>query len=536
MTLDLVTKEILNSIGIIGVTNRDTLRTANGKRMAVSDVAQALVDKDIFIKSSEYGELFEVIKKAFTQSKPSISFSEEFEESDKQFSVYLSKITPVMDYEVGGVQFYDQNLREIVLLAPEAYLAKNLLGVETMADLRRTAIAGIFRFNPHVHAPTYVETMKSGQATQIFNLCRVPVWKTKQPTDASKMPESIEVLFNSVFGDQSGRDYALEWIYYSVFERNQTFLSLIGSQGVGKDLLATVIGHGVGGQFQKVDNSILLEKFNSQMRNARVIFYDEVTAKTESALNRLKQFTNNRIAFESKGQDAETIENFTSGIIANNALDAIAVSPEDRRFSMPKIGDVPLFRVYMNHYNVGDQEAREMISKFAQDIDSFENPSEDIVNFYHWLENRFKNAASRKYSPATPYKGEYFYYICEASLPLWFQDILDYCRDFYYMKKIPLSDIRKSIPAEDQKKFPRATRIKKKLETYRHIDEVKIGSLTGTEQRSSFIELTEEFIMQMERLNGETIAERRKKENYFDEESDSDYGYDFDVEDGVDLL
>lgn len=507
-TFDKITKELLVEIGITGLTATNLLRNRYHKKYSFDDLALDLVEHGIVLNRSMRPALIDRVIELHRKQFPATSDSE----TAKNTIRYIADNTPVMNVETGVVELYNENVRRIVNISVDAYLAHNLSGIGSMTELRKFATPGVFRFNPKTAESKYTTVVNELEVTA-FNLCSSPPWRSGRPTDTSEMPLNFQLLFQSVFEEASGRNYALEWIYNAVTDRNHTFLCMLGSQGVGKDLMATLIGHGVGiALFEKVDSSVLEDKFNSQLKNARVIFYDELEANDTKSVNRLKQFSNSRISFESKGKDAETIDNYTSGIIANNNLDAIAISPEDRRFSVPAIGQEALYRVFAAHFKVSDEEGRVLVGELAKTLEIGDDgiPHQDVINFYYWLEERFKKTP-RIYGPTTPFKGEYFYYICHSAMPLWMQSLVEQCRENYHLKDIPIKEIRKTLPSEDQKMFPRNPRIAKRLFSYRDVGDVVIGELMAASSREAYIALSPSFIKYQEMLTGEKVAARRKR-------------------------
>lgn len=144
-----------------------------------------------------------------------------------------------------------------------------------------------------------------------------------------------DFLDHLVDKDKASKNYILDWLATAVKDRNYTILTTIGQQGIGKGVLGEIMRKLVGeSNFTLTDSKLITKDFNAQMKNKRIIYLDEIMAKSTSEINKFKSLINDTVEVEGKGVDAITTQNFSSIYTSSNDLDSINLSADDRRFSI----------------------------------------------------------------------------------------------------------------------------------------------------------------------------------------------------------
>lgn len=180
-----------------------------------------------------------------------------------------------------------------------------------------------------------------------FNLYKEPAWKKGEQLIIAELPDAYKKFFNHLFAnDKDSVDFALDWISTALRQRNMTYLTLIGEEGVGKGLLGLIMKALVGDKnFVETRDEVLKHRFNAQLANKQIIYIDEMQIQDDSARDKLKALANEFIEVEEKGRNSKTVKNFASVYITSNKLNAVPLSGDDRRFSILKISNVKLREV-----------------------------------------------------------------------------------------------------------------------------------------------------------------------------------------------
>lgn len=265
-------------------------------------------------------------------------------------------------------------------------------------------------FDPYTLKSLFVRPSKN-QGLNVYhvNYYVAPSWRF---VDAKpRFGGFIKKLIDHLFPIEFEKEYVLDWLHYAIAKRNETVLCLIGPRGTGKGLLLKdILGVLIGEKYREIVNQeILTDKFNGAFKNRRYIFFDEVNVSGDRELNKFKAFCNSHIALEEKGQDSETIENYTSLALSSNDKKDFKAEPQERRFSVPEITQTPFLEV------VSEKEIEEFVLRIGQ-ADSIE-----IAEFGQFLLERKPKNSSRK-----PLKGKYFFELCKLSMPEWKTYIIDY--------------------------------------------------------------------------------------------------------------
>lgn len=284
----------------------------------------------------------------------------------------------------------------------------------------------------------------------------------------------IRTLMEWLFPVAEEREDVLDWIHHAITYRNGTILCLAGPRGTGKSLLMSIVSYLIGDKyFELVNKEILEEKFNSAFKNRRLIIFEEVEVDNSVVLNRLKALANNKIVLEEKGQDSQTIDNFTSMAILLNDISQLKVEAQERRFSIPKVAEHDLKRA------IPEKE----IENFANRMLG-EEVVQEIAEF-----GEFILARKPRRTWMYPIKGDYYYHICALSMPEWKNFIVKYIAE-KGQDGVPIltSTISAAFAVayniDDSNKrgglrFPdRYQKIEQFLKDYKHRGEYYIGSIT----------------------------------------------------------
>lgn len=293
------------------------------------------------------------------------------------------------------------------------FLIKNISEKEAIA----TGIVkfALLEFNPYMTESSYIAE-SSGYL--VLNMYKVPPWRKVPFEGKAEIPPFIDKLIKHLFPDEEARKYVLSWICRAVLDRNQTYLSLVGARGTGKNILATIVGSLIGMEYTEVvGNSILDDKFNSPMKNNRLVVLDEIVANEQEQISKLKSFANNLIPLEEKGKDQQTVKNYNSMMILVNEINSLAISPQDRRFSLPEITGVSLTKV------MSEEEISDWVASVEAD-DVFE----DIVEFGNWVLQNGKYYMSL-HKNNIPWKKKHYYEVARSNMAEWQIFLEEYITD-----------------------------------------------------------------------------------------------------------
>jgi hypothetical protein len=464
--------------------------------MVSKHLGRVLTDEEVSTLIREAKEYCEILKKQLIeekrQEKLEIKKAEkraEFEAKHSQIQNSLSvtgldislsnavdsyamSLVPISDYGSKKVEFFDAEKREIIDYDEEKYRAKK--GMETRADLIRACFSGKIKFDPMNEKSIYVEEI-NGLKHQVFNKCNTPKWLSRVPTKDNIEGSLIHKLLLNLFPEKESRDVALSWAYHAYTSRNQTYLMLVGLQGVGKGLFTSLLTQLVGPKYAEVcPDSFLKDKFNGAMKDKRLLILDEIEI-VEGVVGRLKQIANDFVPYEPKGIDSTTIRNYTSTCMTSNSIGDMAVSPQDRRFSAVSIGNLPLLTV-MSQALV--DELGEMVRR-TQD----EEPHEEIVNFCHWLLKEYKNT---KYSNTYVHKGTHYYEMSFKGLKTFQQFLVTFITEDYNLSgdvNYLISDLNIKYKKYSGKgtrenySLPNNKSMDSFLSTYKFMDKYYLGTL-----------------------------------------------------------
>lgn len=264
------------------------------------------------------------------------------------------------------------------------------------------------KYDPYRLEFVFDDVNEEGVSLTYLNTYKPPQWRNVHATP--KLGGFIESIFKHLFPVKEDREYVYDWFHYLITGKNATMLCLIGARGTGKGVVIKDIGRALvgAGNAEIVGQSILRDKFNAAFDSKRLIFFDEVDLDEEGDIARIKAFCNDIIAIEKKGQDSYTAENFSSLALTTNNRKNFKIEPQERRFSIPRLTETSLLTKYK------EEEVAEFCERCK---DPF---SQEIAEFGEWLLRR-----RPEHSGQTPYRGEYFYEICDLTMSGWKAFLLD---------------------------------------------------------------------------------------------------------------
>lgn len=234
-----------------------------------------------------------------------------------------------------------------------------------------------------------------------YNDYSIPEYRKKKLTGVN--PKDISLIseyFKHLIPDDYQREYVFAWIYTSLSSRQETFLCLMGGQGVGKTLLMDLICqiHGIHNTVRPKDPNA---QFNAYLIRKSIVFYDEVRLSA-GGKEIFKRIANKFIQVERKGEDQLDVVNTASIGLASNYFYNLEVEPRDRRFSVPDLGRTPL------EIALGKRKTTRLF-KVIED-EAF------LWWFYEWLIRKFEGKPSvdtdGEFSPTTPLKQTKTFEIC----------------------------------------------------------------------------------------------------------------------------
>lgn len=271
------------------------------------------------------------------------------------------------------------------------------------------------------------ESTNRSEVMNVFNTYVPPVWMTHEKftkTYEPKIPPLFKKLIKHVLPIQSERTYFYAWLYMSVFKRAPTYLVLCGDPGIGKNRLKLLM-RALHGQDNTPDGkkSMLTERFNSQVENTTLLYFDELKYN-EEVENILKEMQNETLSIEKKGIDAtRSTKIFASMVIANNYPRDNYLQFDSRKFVPLQLNPKPLLA------SMDDAEITELTNMTEfEDSDTFDIAA--LAEFAKWLK-RHGPTFQKRYKNME-YKGPKFWFLAHTSMSKWQSAIIHH---FYIEKK-----------------------------------------------------------------------------------------------------
>lgn len=378
----------------------------------------------------------------------------------------VTDFLPVIDVEKNERLMINNQTKQLSSMSYEAWFS--FLDQDSKNTFKEVTRLAKFEYDPYDLSTLNLMPYEHLEVLRV-NLYNPPPWRHKPCPENPKIPPKILKLLNHIFPIKDERTYVLDWLYYALVDRNETYLVLNGAKGVGKGVFSKLAAALVGeDNYSEAPDSLLEQnnRFNSVLDKKRVILIDEVSMDKEKH-TKLKRYANKKLNIEKKGLDADkAIETYNSYIISNNDDSDMYLEHDDRRFSVPTLSRKRLLDTFT------EEEVSELYAEF-------ENPDSDLVlEFGYWLFNR----GAKKYSKVDPLKGPRFYELVESSLHLWQRYLLE-CVLNSDVEYLAIANMRRAYSNKHKmSKFPQDNKkITDFLQNYLHLGVHSLGELVEYE-------------------------------------------------------
>ena len=164
----------------------------------------------------------------------------------------------------------------------------------------------------------------------------------KRFTESTKIPETIDIVLTTVFGDM--KDHFINWAAAIIKHRVRTEMAWIisGIQGSGKSSIVTkILAPLIGSQYVSVLPTLQLfeKEFNAFQGHKLLVFVDEskidTISKRSIVVDKIKQsITEPEVILREMRCDPRKIKNHCNFIFASNHYDPFQVDGDDRRFTV----------------------------------------------------------------------------------------------------------------------------------------------------------------------------------------------------------
>jgi hypothetical protein len=250
-----------------------------------------------------------------------------------------------------------------------------------------------------------------GNEEEVLNTYIPPKWMEYAEKNRMKdsLPESFNRLVNHLFPLEIEREYLFSWIYHSLFSRSFVYLVLCGAPGTGKNRLKLIL-RALPGHENTIDGkrSTLVERFNSQLSDATLAWFDELSYDMEME-NVMKELQNDSISIEKKGIDAtRSTKIYSSLVVSNNKPRDNYIAFDSRKFAPLVISS----RRLETSMDPG------MIARMSSWVEDPAAPTYNlpyIARIGNWIRN---HGRSDKW-PHLEYRGPMFYMLAHTSMTRW---------------------------------------------------------------------------------------------------------------------
>lgn len=211
------------------------------------------------------------------------------------------------------------------------------------------------------------------------NTYKEPLWKEEpdyyylkqqhqvDPMNFNKLSPLLRSFLMHLIPDATARREVLKWCAFSTEEKLQTYLTLIGAQGIGKTLLVeSLLGYYHGEENIHFPKKIDI-RFNAKNAISTLLYFDEKSMVNLDDYNEMKSYINTKLAFEEKGKPVFMAENFANIVWSCNNKDSMSgMSREDRRFKIIPLTDVKLMGA--NIYNIEGEPVGQFTSEMLKEL------------------------------------------------------------------------------------------------------------------------------------------------------------------------
>jgi hypothetical protein len=244
-----------------------------------------------------------------------------------------------------------------------------------------------------------------------FNTYVPPDWKhlIEKKEYQDRLPPLFDKLVKHLFPIPEEREFFFAWLHDSLFKRSYTFLILCGAPGTGKNRLKLVM-RALHGHDNTVDGkkSTLTERFNSQLSNATLAWFDELHYDMDME-NVMKELQNDSISIERKGVDATRATQIHSSIvISNNKPRDNYIAFDARKFAPLKV----------TAHRLEKSMTSEEIDDLTKKVEDASKKSFD-VNFLAQIAQWVRNHGKSTKWPNQEYRGPMFWSLAHTSMSRW---------------------------------------------------------------------------------------------------------------------
>lgn len=244
------------------------------------------------------------------------------------------------------------------------------------------------------------------------------MWRRRNPKAWDRLPatppKDIIRMLQHVIPSKAERDYMYGWLYTSLTARSFVYLVLCGAPGVGKNRIKLLF-RALHGKKNSVDGKKETfganeSKFNSQMLNSTLIWFDELKYGPDME-PRMKEYQNTNIAIEKKGVDAtQSSEIFSSMVISNNYPRDNYLLFNSRKFAPLVLGSKALT------FAMTELEIQQMSAKLdASILDTFD--VKYVAQIAKWI-LKIGGKYAQKH-PNMEYQGPKFWELAHTSMSRW---------------------------------------------------------------------------------------------------------------------
>lgn len=470
-----MSKEFLQAAGLYSI-DRTYVTTQDGMKFKLKDYAKK-IPQSLWPENVSHLSFVDVPNalEAYLRGMAGHSLKSEMSlpTVDLVKNVDMDGLYPVIDIRTGEKFLLDSDTHKISEIHYDVYLTKMDKDARALINVSIVPVSRVY--NPYSLLPIKKVEVDRIEVSEI-NLYTPPSWRhlPKPPV----LPKELETLFGHLFPVKAARDYALRWVVNAILRRNDTYLCLNGAKGVGKGVFCEVVKALVGrDNYSEAPTGFFDSNFSSVLENKRVVVFDELKVDKD-AHTKLKRIINKFQNIEKKGIDASNAQEiFNSYIIMNNDISDMYLEVDDRRFSLPELGDKNLLTV------MGEEEVRELVSNLEDE--------NYVSGVGHWLLANYDGGDS-----VTPYTSPKFYYLAYHSLAEWQKYIITETEkslaEGEYM--FDLTAARKRYLKSEGTKFPRdSAKIESFLRNYLHNGTDSIGELVN-DGGNWFIDLGSEWL------------------------------------------
>jgi putative DNA primase/helicase len=231
--------------------------------------------------------------------------------------------------------------------------------------------------------------------------------------DVSAVHAVLRLIANN---DEAVFNYIEKWVAWILqrpYSKTGTSIIIQGDQGIGKDTYFDFVGKMFGDYFFNTNRAEedVFGKFNGHLKKILLMKFEEasflVNKKNESSLKSL--ITCNRQAYENKGIDPITLDNYFNIIMTTNNEIPVHIEQTDRRFvlikgSNERRGDLQFWNGIHDQLSKPETLQAYMDHLLRLDLTNFNPRDRPITEYYEEVKQAF-----------IPYHARYFQRIVEGT-------------------------------------------------------------------------------------------------------------------------